>query len=184
VAGSTGPIPELKPGPWTGADKPGSGAAPGAAAAGAAGPPGPGVHGPLPETLPWLKTCPVTGEAQGRILVVDDEQVLREMMAEMLKSRGYDVLTARDGVEALEIYRQEWGSIDLVVIDLIMPRLGGLETFRRITGMRRDARVLLCSGSTQHRQAQQAIAEGALGLLPKPFGMSELAGWVDKALAK
>jgi signal transduction histidine kinase len=143
-----------------------------------------GGHGPLPETLPWLRTCPFTGEAKGRILVVDDEQVLRAMMAEMLKSRGYEVVTARDGVEALEIYRKEWGRIDLVVVDLIMPRLGGLETFRRITGMNRDARVLLCSGSTHHRQAQQAIEEGALGLLPKPFGMSELAGWIEKGLAK
>jgi len=141
-------------------------------------------HEPLPETLPWLRTCPFTGEARGRILVVDDEQVLRDMMAEMLKSRGYEVITARDGVEALEIYRQEWGKIDLVVCDLIMPRLGGLETFRRITGMNRGARVLLCSGSTHHRQAQQAMEEGAIGLLPKPFGMSELAGWIEKGLAK
>jgi CheY-like chemotaxis protein len=117
-------------------------------------------------------------------MIVDDEQVLRDMMAEMLKSRGYDVVTAKDGVEALEIYRQEWGKIDLVVVDLVMPRLGGLETFRRITGMNRNARVLLCTGSTHHRQAQQAIAEGAVGLLPKPFGMGELAGWIEKAIAK
>jgi signal transduction histidine kinase/ActR/RegA family two-component response regulator len=144
----------------------------------------PGKSGKLPQTLPWLTTCPVTGEASGRILLVDDETVLRDMMAEMLKARGYEVVAAGDGVEALEIYRQEWGRIDLVIVDLVMPRLGGLETFRRISGMNRKARVLLCTGSTHHHQAQQALAEGAVGLLPKPFGMGELVGWVEKALEK
>jgi len=188
-AESTGPMATAAPAGFDAAEDPDNdmaGTSPGVAtgiAAGNAGADAAG-HEPLPETLPWLRTCPFTGEARGRILVVDDEQVLREMMAEMLKSRGYEVITARDGVEALEIYRQEWGKIDLVVCDLIMPRLGGLETFRRITGMNRAARVLLCSGSTSHRQAQQAMEEGAIGLLPKPFGMSELAGWIEKGLAK
>jgi len=189
-ATATGPPGEAAAPPESGAPAGADGAVPGmspgapSAAAGGGAVADAGGHGVLPETLPWLRTCPFTGEARGRILVVDDEQVLREMMAEMLKSRGYEVITARDGVEALEIYRQEWGKIDLVVVDLVMPRLGGLETFRRITGMNRAARVLLCSGSTHHRQAQQAIAEGAMGLLPKPFGMSELAGWIEKGLAK
>jgi CheY-like chemotaxis protein len=139
--------------------------------------------GTSPEVLPWLRTCPLTEKAGGRILVVDDEPVLRDMMAEMLRSRGYDVTTARDGVDALEIYRKEWGKIDLVIVDLIMPRLGGLETFRRVVGMNRQARVLLCSGNAQHALALQALKEGAVGVLPKPFGMSELAGWVEKGLA-
>ena len=115
--------------------------------------------------------------------MVDDEPVLRDMTAEMLQSRGYDVLVARDGVEALEIYRQEWGRIGLVMLDMVMPRLGGLETFRRLYGMDRKARILLCSGNSHSQQAQVAIKEGAIGILPKPFGMSELAGWVEKGLA-
>jgi DNA-binding NtrC family response regulator len=117
-----------------------------------------------------------------RILVVDDEAVLREMTGEMLKSRGYDVLLAADGIEALDIYRREWGTIALVVLDMIMPRLGGLETFRRLTGMDRKARILLCSGHAHSQQAHQAVLEGAIGLLPKPFGMTELVGWVERGL--
>jgi signal transduction histidine kinase/CheY-like chemotaxis protein/GAF domain-containing protein len=117
-----------------------------------------------------------------RILVVDDEAVLREMTGEMLKSRGYEVLLAADGIEALDIYRREWGTIALVVLDMIMPRLGGLETFRRLTGMDRRARVLLCSGHASSQQVHQAVLEGAIGLLPKPFGMTELVGWVERGL--
>jgi len=119
---------------------------------------------------------------QVRILVVDDESVLREMTGEMLRSRGYEVLLAADGIEALDIYRREWGTISLVVLDMIMPRLGGLETFRRLTGMDRKARILLCSGHAHSQQAHQAVLEGAIGLLPKPFGMTELVGWVERGL--
>jgi len=117
-----------------------------------------------------------------RILVVDDEPVLAEMAAEVLKSRGFEVLVAADGVAALEIYRREWGQIGLVLLDMIMPRLGGLETCRRLLGMDRSARILICSGYSNSQQAQEAIKEGALGLLPKPFDMRELIAWVEKGL--
>ncbi|HYV17901.1 MAG TPA: GAF domain-containing protein [Verrucomicrobiae bacterium] len=143
---------------------------------------------PPPEGLasnPALQTRPLySTDHVARILVVDDEPVLREMTVEMLKSRGYEVLMAKDGVEALDIYRQEWGKIDLVVLDMIMPRLGGIETFRRLIGMDRKARILLCSGLSHNQQALDAVRDGAIGLLPKPFGMNELLGWVDRALRK
>ena len=115
--------------------------------------------------------------------MVDDEQVLRKMTAEILRNHGYEVFTARDGVEALEIYRREWGRISLVLLDMMMPRLGGLETFRRIRGMDRQARVLLYSGHGESEKARQAIKEGALGMLSKPFGMSELLDRVEKGLS-
>jgi signal transduction histidine kinase len=132
---------------------------------------------------PSLETRPLRDtDLPARILVVDDEAVLRDMTVEMLKSRGHEVLTAKDGVDALEIYKQEWGRIDLVLLDMIMPRLGGLETFRRLLGMDRKAKVLLCSGLAQTQQAQEALRQGAMGLLPKPFGMAELVGWVERCL--
>jgi CheY-like chemotaxis protein len=119
-----------------------------------------------------------------RILVVDDEELLRRMATEMLEDAGYEVNTARDGVEALQLYRQHWGDVHLVLLDMVMPRLGGLETFRRIRGMDRKARILLYSGYDRNEQAQEAIREGALGLLAKPFGKSELLQWIRKTLAE
>jgi signal transduction histidine kinase/GAF domain-containing protein len=150
----------------------------------------PSMDSPIPPAAattsnPALETRPLHSTVSpARILVVDDEPVLREMTVEMLKSRGHEVLMAKDGVEALDIYRQEWGRIDLVVLDMIMPRLGGLETFRRLIGMDRKARILLCSGLSHNQQAQDAVRQGAIGLLPKPFGMNELLGWVDRALRR
>jgi DNA-binding NtrC family response regulator len=64
---------------------------------------------------------------------------------------------------------------------MIMPRMSGLETFRRLLGMDRTARVVLCSGYSEGDNAQQAVREGALGLLSKPFTVTELLAWVDRA---
>jgi two-component system cell cycle sensor histidine kinase/response regulator CckA len=118
------------------------------------------------------------------VLVVDDEEVVRTMAAEILQGGGYRVLTAKDGVEALEMYRSHWGQIAVVLLDMVMPRLGGLETFRRMLGMDRKARVLLYSGFGDSDKAQLAIREGAVGILAKPFGMNELLSWVARALER
>jgi signal transduction histidine kinase/CheY-like chemotaxis protein/transcriptional regulator with GAF, ATPase, and Fis domain len=131
------------------------------------------------ESVP-VSDSPDRSDTPGRILVVDDEEALRELAHDILKSRGLDVILAKDGVEALDAYRREWGQISLVLLDMVMPRLGGLETFRRLRGMDRGTRVLLCSGYSQNEQAQTAIKEGAVGLLPKPYTMTELLAWVDK----
>ncbi len=117
------------------------------------------------------------------LMVVDDESSLRAMAADLLGDAGYRVETARDGVQALDLYRQHWGEIDLVILDMVMPRLGGLETFRRIRGMNREARVLIYSGYDRNEQARQAVQEGAVGMLAKPFAKSDLLEWVRKSLA-
>jgi len=122
--------------------------------------------------------------AKARILVIDDEGAIREMARDILESAGYQVVTAVDGVDALDVYRREWGRIDLVVLDMVMPRMGGLETYRRLLGMDRSARVLLCTGFSDNDKTQKALKEGALGLLPKPFTMSELLNKIGRALAR
>ena len=94
------------------------------------------------------------------------------------------MVIAVDGVDALEVYRREWGRVDLVLLDMVMPRMGGLETYRRLLGMDRTVRVLLCSGFAENDKTQKAIKEGALGLLPKPFTTSELLSRIDKVLAR
>jgi len=142
---------------------------------------------PLPDPAPQE---PAAGRpaakrpARGRILVVDDEAAIREMARDILESNGYEVVLATDGVDALEVYRNEWGRIDLVLLDMVMPRMGGLETFRRIAGMDRGLRVLLCSGYADNDKAQRALKEGALGLLSKPFTMTELLGRIDKFMVR
>jgi len=114
--------------------------------------------------------------------VVDDEPAIREMARDILESSGFEVVLATDGVDALDVYRREWGRIDLVLLDMVIPRMGGLETYRRIAGMDRSVRVLLCSGYADNDKAQRALKEGALGLLSKPFTTTELLARIDKVL--
>jgi signal transduction histidine kinase/ActR/RegA family two-component response regulator len=125
-----------------------------------------------------VSSWPAAGKR--RILVVDDEEAIRDMMRDILGTAGYEVVVAHDGVDALEVYSREWGRISLVLLDMVMPRMGGVETFRRLLGLDRGVRVLLCSGYAENEQAQRAIREGALGFLPKPFTMSELLTRVGK----
>ncbi len=136
------------------------------------------------EPKPAAEPVPVPEVTAGkrRILVVDDEEAIRDMMRDILETAGYEVVEATDGVDALEVYRREWGRITLVLLDMVMPRMGGLETFRRLLGIDRSIRVLVCSGYSESDQAQRAIREGALGFLPKPFTMSELLARVEKVL--
>jgi len=122
--------------------------------------------------------------AKGRILVIDDEGAIREMARDILENAGYSVVTAVDGVDSLEVYRREWGRIDLVLLDMVMPRMGGLETYRRLLGMDRTVRVLLCTGFADHEKTQKALKEGAVGLLQKPFTMTEILGKIARVLAR
>ncbi|MBI1951423.1 MAG: response regulator, partial [Acidobacteria bacterium] len=148
------------------------------------------VAPPAPDAPPAAGEAPIKptaagrGPARARILVVDDELTIREMTRDILESNGCEVVLATDGVDALDVYRREWGRLDLVLLDMVMPRMGGLETFRRLIGMDRGARVLLCSGYADNDKAQRALKEGALGLLPKPFTMTELFSRIDRILAR
>ena len=65
-----------------------------------------------------------------------------------------------------------------------MPRMGGFETYRRLVGMDRSAKVLLCSGYADSDKAQKVLKEGALGLLQKPFSISELVSWIERVLTR
>ncbi|MFQ5877956.1 MAG: GAF domain-containing protein [Acidobacteriota bacterium] len=149
-------------------------------AAGRADPRPHGGTAPSPRVIEIARDGAGPAPPTGRVLVVDDEESIRQLMRDVLEGRGVEVLAARDGVEALDVYRREWGRIEFVVLDMLMPRLSGLETFRRLRGMDRRVRVLLSSGDSNNEQARTAMKEGALGLLAKPFTMSELLAWVDR----
>ena len=161
-------------------------AAPVSRAAESKAPSAPIAAGPAPPAEAPAPSAPsATGSsAKGRILVIDDEGAIREMARDILESSGYEVVTAVDGVDALEVFRREWGRLDLVLLDMVMPRMGGLETYRRLLGMDRTVRVLLCTGFTDNDKTQKAVKEGAIGLLQKPFTMTELLSKIGKALGR
>jgi CheY-like chemotaxis protein len=109
------------------------------------------------------------------ILLVDDEQMIIEVGQEILKTLGYKVLTAMSGKEAVTLYRDNPQTIDLVILDMIMPGLSGGETFDQLRAADADVKVLLCSGYSLSGQANEILDRGCDGFIQKPFKLRELS---------
>jgi len=133
-----------------------------------------------PEETPSSVLPPRQGEAN--LLVVDDEAFVRELATDQLSSLGYRVTTCCDGEEAVAYYRGAWEEVDLVVLDMIMPRMGGRETFLALRRINPRVRILLVSGHSLDGEAQRILDEGGLGFVQKPFDRTQLARAVGKAL--
>ena len=118
----------------------------------------------------------------GRILVVDDEEAVREVTADLLKDLGYDVTTAVDGVEAVEYYTRHADEIDLVLVDLVMPKMGGRECFRALKALNPGVRAVLCTGYGFNIAAQELLDEGILDFISKPFEPGRLSSVVSRSL--
>jgi CheY-like chemotaxis protein len=116
------------------------------------------------------------------ILLVDDEQLVREVEENMLRSLGYKVLCASGGGEAIDLYARMKDRIGLVVLDMVMPGLGGYETFERLQEMDPAAKVLLASGYSLNGRAQDIMARGCRGFIQKPFGVKEISKKIREIL--
>ncbi len=115
------------------------------------------------------------------VLVVDDEKPLRDFVRRNLEARGYKVLNAANGLEALAIFQNE--QVDLVILDIMMPYLDGLETTRRI---REDSRVpiIILTAMDEEADKVRAFDLGADDYLTKPFGVGELLGRIKAVLRR
>jgi DNA-binding response OmpR family regulator len=123
---------------------------------------------------------PVTGfEA---ILVVEDEARVRKLIVDVLTARGYRVLEATRGEDALRITRGHQGPIDLAVVDVVMPEISGPDLVRQLTPMRPDLRVLYISGYTDEAIVHHGIPESGTAFLQKPFLPDALARKVRDVL--
>ncbi|MFN7959079.1 MAG: CHASE domain-containing protein [Holophagaceae bacterium] len=131
----------------------------------------------IPETEP---AAPMSGT----VLVVDDESIIRDLARSALENAGFEVLEARDGLEALECFERSREPIDLVLLDMTMPRMGGAETFRRLRGLAPAIKVLLTSGYTQKESLESLADLPPDGFLQKPFRVRELVGKVREILRK
>jgi DNA-binding NtrC family response regulator len=118
------------------------------------------------------------------ILVVDDEEMIKDLARDILARYGYTVLTAGGGEEAVEIYRQHKEEISVVVLDIVMPDVGGREVFRRIREIDPAAQVIISSGYSQERDANELMKEGALKFVQKPYRINSLVGAVGEVLEK
>ena len=121
---------------------------------------------------------------KGVVLLVDDEETVREVCTSMLDVLGYEVIPATNGQEGVERYRERWREIDLVILDMIMPKMGGRDCFRRIREINPRARALLATGYSLDGAVQEILGEGMEGFIQKPFRLDQLAGAVSHAMQR
>jgi PAS domain S-box-containing protein len=142
------------------------------------------LYFPLSEeqSLKPAELSQIVSAGKGTVLVVDDEELLRLMSEEMLTQIGYTVHSARDGKEAVEYYLNHFQHIDLVILDLIMPILGGYECFKQMKNINPGIKALVSSGFSMHGEASKCIDEGALGILHKPYNWALLSKFVAEAM--
>lgn len=120
-------------------------------------------------------------EGQGAVLVVDDEEMVRNLMATVLEDAGFEVLTASDGVEALEVFEANADSIRLILLDMMMPRMNGEEVYTEIRAKRPDTSIILMSGFSEE-QVTRGIPGDDAKFLKKPFQITALLDTVQKML--
>ena len=114
-------------------------------------------------------------EGQETVLLVDDEDMIIDVGKRMLKKLGYQVFTAIDGKEAIEIFKKHQAKIDLIVLDMIMPKMGGGETYDRLKKIKPEVKVLLSSGFSINGQASEILNRGCNGFIQKPFNLQNLS---------
>ncbi len=122
-------------------------------------------------------------EGSGTILVVEDENAVRELSALILRDCGYTVLEARDGEEALELAAGHQDAIDLLVTDVVMPGMGGRQLVERLRESRPDLQVLFVSGYTDDEVIRHGVSRAEMEFLQKPYTPHALARKVQRMVS-
>jgi nitrogen-specific signal transduction histidine kinase len=120
----------------------------------------------------------------GTVLLVDDELMVLELGMKLLEKLGYTVIQAKGGREAVEIYKTRPDSIDLVILDMIMPGMGGSETYDRMKEINPEVKVILSTGYSTDGRATEIMERGCDGLLQKPYTIRELSASIEEILDK
>jgi CheY-like chemotaxis protein len=120
----------------------------------------------------------------GKILVVDDDDTMRKMATRMLTALGYVSACATNGLEGVRYYAAHRDEVELVLLDMEMPVMNGLECFRQLREINPELKVILLTGSGREGPVQQVLDEGALGLVPKPYEVAQLSEAIEAAFRK
>jgi PAS domain S-box-containing protein len=120
----------------------------------------------------------------GTLLIVDDEELVLDVGANMLEKLGYTVLKAHNGTEAVDIFTANHDKIKMVILDIIMPDMGGGAVYDKIKPINPNVKVLLSSGYSVDGQAIELLERGCDGFMQKPFTMEELSGKITQILKK
>ena len=113
------------------------------------------------------------GKRAGRLLLVEDEHLLRGLIAQFLRGEGFEVIEAEDGLQGASFFSGR-GPFDLVLLDMNMPRMSGLELLAEMCRLGIQTPVLMLTGNEDNRTAADALAGGILAYIPKPFELQHL----------
>jgi PAS domain S-box-containing protein len=148
--------------------------------------PAAGVASPAP--VPAVAAADGAGAAEGasarrcRILVVEDEEMIRNLALAVLRSLGHDVKGAEDGARAVALLEAPGAAFDVVILDLVLPKMSGPEVFRRLRKTHPDLPVILSSGNVEEGLLDAELRRGIAGVLPKPYRTSDLVSAVARAV--
>lgn len=118
------------------------------------------------------------------VLIIEDEETVRDLACDLLKSRGYSVMIAEDGLGGLEVFRQHHTEIDLVVLDLLMPGPDGTEIFNQLKYIQSETPVVIATGLREVQEVGQLLDSGAAGVILKPFAIEDFLSKIEKVLKK
>jgi CheY-like chemotaxis protein len=126
-----------------------------------------------------LESCPAH---MGTVLIVDDEVLVLDVCREMLVNLGFSVLTAENGLEAVEVFKRRAPDIDCILLDLSMPKMDGIAAFGEIIRIRPDAKVILSSGYHEQETSGRFHDKKPAGFIQKPYTLNNLRSAIDRVL--
>lgn len=137
---------------------------------------------PEPSEKEDVEATDTARSADGQFMVIDDEDIVCQFAAAAVKRLGYRASTFQDGQSALSYYEKNWRSVELIILDMLMPAMNGEEVFRELRRINPDACVLIASGYSHNAAVERLMEDGAVGFLHKPFQLDELARMISQAL--
>ena len=117
----------------------------------------------------------------GTVLVVDDEEIVRNVCRDMADSLGLRVLTAVDGRDGVDVFTKHADDIDLVILDLSMPNMDGMTAFQELVRIRPGVKVILSSGYDELDSIRRLSGQGLAGFIQKPYSLKNLREALEKA---
>lgn len=121
-------------------------------------------------------------EGSAHILVVDDEEFMRDLICEILIILGYGVTYCEDGEKAIQYFKKKHHTIDIVILDMIMPNMSGYDCFYNLKEIDSSVPVVISSGYSPDSDVQEIMNKGAKAFLQKPYSLNELDRIIDKIL--
>lgn len=135
-----------------------------------------------PPGIQALKIYEKVYTGSNKVMLVDDDPMILDVGKQMLERTGLDVVTAKGGPQAIEIYSKDNKSIDMVILDLIMPEMTGIETYHELKKINPAIKVLFSSGYRKNMDVQAIVREGRSSFIQKPFKMEQLTQEVGRIL--